>query len=97
MALTRLSCVRTNILSEADEDIGIRKPGHPSQNDSSNESISGPKSFYQYSPYQKILDNVLAKPEARKTIYNYLLKSGLLYRHYMGVRMKAYYMHTKAL
>jgi hypothetical protein len=88
------STVRTNILSETEEG-NRRKPGRPSRHDNSNKSISGPKSFYEYSYYQKLLERVLSKAEAQNIIYNYLLESGLLYMYHVAQGMKAYYMEKE--
>ena len=88
------STVRTNILSETEE-VNRRRPGHPSRDDNSNNSISGPKSFYEYPYFQKILEQVLFKAESRNLIYNYLLESGLLYVYYVAQGLKAYYIEKQ--
>jgi hypothetical protein len=68
-----------------------KKPGHPFTFEKGNKRISGPKSYKEYSNYQKVVEDVLAKPEARKVIYNHLLKSGLLQMHIVSNVMKALY------
>lgn len=89
------STLRTNLLSETEGEVDRRRPGHPSRNDNNDNSMSGPTSFYEYSNYQKILEQVLSKPEVRNKLYNYLLATGLLYMYYVTQGMKAYYIEKE--
>ena len=89
------SAVRTNILSKTKIGVNRRRPGHPSTSNIYNKNISGPKSFIHYSPYQKIIEQVLCKAEARSIIWNRLLKAGLLYMFYVAQKMKACYIERE--
>ena len=87
---------RMNMLSPVREEHQRRKrPGHPFKFEKDNKSVSGPKSYKGYSNYQNIVENVLAKPEARKIIYNHLLESGLLLLHIVSNVMKALYIEKE--
>ena len=77
------STLLTNMLSKTEEEVNRRRPGHPFNNDNNDNSMSNPTSFYGYSNYQKILEQVLSKPEARNKLYSYLLESGLLYMYHV--------------
>ena len=74
------------MLSETEEEVNSRRPGHPFKNDNKDYSMSNPTSFYGYSNFQKILEQVLSKPEARNKLYNYLLATGLLYMYLRNSR-----------
>jgi hypothetical protein len=89
------STLRTNMLSKTEEEVNRRRPGHPFNNDNNDNSMSNPTSFYGYSNYQKILEQVLSKPEARNKLYSYLLESGLLYMYHVTQGMKAYYIEKE--
>ena len=83
------------MLSETEEEVNSRRPGHPFKNDNKDYSMSNPTSFYGYSNFQKVLEQVLSKPEARNKLYNYLLATGLLFMYYVTQGMKAYYIEKE--
>jgi hypothetical protein len=89
------STLLTNMMSETEEEVNRRRPGHPYRNDNNDNSMSNPTSYYGYSYYQKILEQVLSKPEARNKPYSYLLESGLLYMYHGTQGMKAYYIEKE--
>jgi hypothetical protein len=79
------STITAKILSpKTKQEIYAHKPGHPFRNDYNDNSISGPKSLKEYSGYQKELERVLSKPEARDTIHYYLVETGLLRKYHVS-------------
>jgi hypothetical protein len=90
------STITAKILSpKTKQEIYAHKPGHPFRNDYNDNSISGPKSLKEYSGYQKELERVLSKPEARDTIHYYLVETGLLRKYHVSQKMKACYIEKE--
>ena len=78
--LTRIlqSLVRSNLIVHSCRLPTKRGPGHPKTGEGKYYPVSGPKSYYEASPFLiKILD-VLDNPNAIKIIHTHLLESGAL-------------------
>lgn len=65
--------------------------GHPHQEDGDKKSVSGSKSFYEFTDFDKDLDRVLANTEVLKEIIRTLFKSGLLMKLEKYVQLWMYY------
>ncbi|HET9807468.1 MAG TPA: hypothetical protein VFP49_11200 [Nitrososphaeraceae archaeon] len=82
--LTRIlkSLARSNLIVPSSRLPRKGGPGHPKKDEGKYYAISGPKSYYQASPFLiKILD-VLDNPNAIKIIHTHLLESGALLELY---------------
>lgn len=79
--LTRIlqSLVRSKLIVSSSKLPNKRRPGHPTKDDAEQYSISGPKSYYEASPFLIRIITITDNPEARKIIYSALSKYDILF------------------
>jgi hypothetical protein len=89
--LTRIlqSLVRSNLIVYSSRLPTKRGPGHPKKDEGRYYSISGPKSYYEASPFLLLILDILDNPNVRKTIHNHLLKFEQIFELYKKERIIA--------
>jgi hypothetical protein len=87
--LTRIiqSLVRSNLIVHSSRLPIKRGPGHPKKDEGKYYAISGPKSYYEASPFLLRILDVLDNSNARKIIHNHLLKSEAIVELYKRERL----------
>ena len=82
--LTRIlqSLIHSNLIVQSSRLPPKRRPGHPMRNEGRNYSLSGPKSYYEASPFLIKIITLIYNHEAGQIIYNCLSKSSLLFDLY---------------
>lgn len=87
--LTRIlqSLIRSNFIVHSSRLPTKRGPGHLKKDEGKYYAVSGPKSYYEASPFLLRILDVLDNPNARKIIHNYLLKSEEIFEFYKTGRL----------
>lgn len=76
------SLIRSNLIVQSSRLPPKRGPGHPMRNEGKYYAISGPKSYYEPSPYLIKIITIMDNHQVRKIIYNCLSKSTILFDLY---------------
>jgi hypothetical protein len=87
--LTRIlqSFIRSNLIVHSSRLPKKGSPGHPKKYEGKYYAISGPKSYYEASPFLLLILDILDNPNARKIIHNHLLKSEAIFEFYKRERL----------
>lgn len=76
------SLIRLNLIVQSSRLPPKKGPGHPMRKEGKNYTISGPKSYYEASPYLIKIITIMDNPEAGGIIYSCLSKSTILFDLY---------------
>jgi hypothetical protein len=76
------SLIRSNLIVQSSRLPPKRGPGHPMRNEGRNYTTSGPKSYYEASPYLIKIITIMDNPESSKIIFHCLSKSNMLFDLY---------------
>ena len=76
------SLIRSNLIVQSSRLPPKQGPGHPMRKEGKNYTISGPKSYYEASPYLIKIITIMDNPEAGSIIYSCLSKSTILFNLY---------------
>ncbi len=76
------SLIRSNLIVHSSRLPAKKGPGHPTKNEERNYTTSGPKSYYESSPYLIKIITIMDNPEAGKIIFHCLSKSNMLFDLY---------------